>query len=57
MNRKDGGKEGRTREDEGGHPQLEPGRTSGNGGREEAGKAGSKEERGQGGGDFRSFWG
>lgn len=26
MNRKDGGKEGRTREDEGGSPQLEPGR-------------------------------
>lgn len=61
MNRKDGG---RGREDEGGSPQLEPGRklpgtgarrrqarlgARRNGGREEAGKAGGKEGRGQGG--------
>ena len=64
MNRKDGGKGGRTRE---GTLSWSPEETSGNGGREEAGKAGGKEERGkeergkeergQGRGDFRSFLG
>ena len=62
MNRKDGGKGGRTREGE--SPQLEPGRklpgtgarrrqarleARRNGGKEEAGKAGSKEEAGKAG--------
>ena len=69
MNRKDGG---RGREDEGGSPQLEPGRklpgtgegrrqarlgARRNGGREEAGKAGGKEERGKEEAIFRVFWG
>ena len=52
MNRKDGGKGGRTRE---GTLSWSPEETSGNGGREEAGNAGGKEERGQGGG--RQCWG
>ena len=44
MNRKDGGKGGRTRE---GTLSWSPEETSGNGGREEAGNAGGKEERGK----------
>lgn len=59
MNRKDGGKEGRTRE---GALSWSPEagarkKTSGNGGREEAGKAGGKEERGEGRRRFSEFFG
>ena len=74
MNRKDGGKGGRTREralswspeenfrergQGGGRQGWGQGGTGArrNGGKEEAGKAGDKEKRGQGGGDFRSFFG
>ena len=54
MNRKDGGKGGRTRE---GTLSWSPEETSGNGGREEAGKAGGKEERGREEAIFGVFWG
>lgn len=58
MNRKDGGKEGRTREDEGGHPQLEPGRKlPGTGARRRQARLEARRNGGREGVIFGVFWG